>query len=270
MEGFTSASSEYRMDEPTHSLLNGPVTHTGHLYENYVCHDFKAEAPSTTVRAGAPLTVEWDLEAKHPGDCDWPPFEPGTHRPADRLMPCSPRTLSGSLYISYDDDGGTYAAPKNWIKLAVFPGCVDQQLLESGGFNGGSPPKVNTWRVEMPAWLPSSSHAVLRWEWTALHVVGIDEVEFYATCVSRPRCHCIQLARSLAVCSRALALCPRARFLFAHGGLYILCACAPLQVLRRDCPGHCRASRRLLPCQSVAGDQLHRNGTLAHADRRVP
>ena len=26
MEGLTSASSEYRMDEPTHSLLNGPVT----------------------------------------------------------------------------------------------------------------------------------------------------------------------------------------------------------------------------------------------------
>ena len=91
MEGLTSASSEYRMDEPTHSLLNGPVTHTGHLYESYACHDFKAEdEPSTTVTAGAPLTVEWDLEAKHPGDC--------------------------SLYISYDDDGGTYAAPKDWIK----------------------------------------------------------------------------------------------------------------------------------------------------------
>eukprot|EP00964_Phaeocystis_antarctica_P154014 scaffold122511_cov63-Phaeocystis_antarctica.AAC.2 len=156
MEGLTSASSEYRMDEPTHSLLNGPVTHTGHLYESYACHDFKAEdEPSTTVTAGAPLTVEWDLEAKHPGDC--------------------------SLYMSYDDDGGTYAAPKDWIKLAVFPGCVDQQLLESGGFDGGSPPKVNTWRVEMPQWLPSSSHAVLRWEWTALHVVGINDVEFYAT-----------------------------------------------------------------------------------------
>ena len=43
MEGFTSASSEHRMDEPTHSLLSGPVTHTGHLYESYACHDFKAE-----------------------------------------------------------------------------------------------------------------------------------------------------------------------------------------------------------------------------------
>ena len=40
MEGFTSASSEHRMDEPTHSLLSGPVTHTGHLYESYACHDF--------------------------------------------------------------------------------------------------------------------------------------------------------------------------------------------------------------------------------------
>ena len=78
MQGFTSASSEHRMDEPTHSLLSGPVTHTGHLYESYACHDFKAEAPSTTVRAGAPLTVEWDLEAKHPGDCDQPPLEPET------------------------------------------------------------------------------------------------------------------------------------------------------------------------------------------------
>eukprot|EP00964_Phaeocystis_antarctica_P006105 scaffold3334_cov56-Phaeocystis_antarctica.AAC.3 len=26
---------------------------------------------------------------------DWPRFEPGTHRYADRLIPCSPRALSG-------------------------------------------------------------------------------------------------------------------------------------------------------------------------------
>ena len=207
MEGLTSASSEYRMDEPTHSLLNGPVTHTGHLYESYACHDFKAEdEPSTTVTAGAPLTVEWDLEAKHPGDC--------------------------SLYMSYDDDGGTYAAPKDWIKLAVFPGCVDQQLLESGGFDGGSPPKVNTWRVEMPSGClprhtPCSAGSGPRY--TSLE----STTSSFTPRESRPRCRCIQLSRSLALPPALL----RSALLLASSALtadYL----APWQVLRRDRPGH--------------------------------
>ena len=32
----------------------------------------------------------------------------------------------------------------------------------------------------MPAWLPTSEHAVLRWEWTA--VQQVTNIEFYVTC----------------------------------------------------------------------------------------
>ena len=32
----------------------------------------------------------------------------------------------------------------------------------------------------MPAWLPTSEHAVLRWEWTS--VQQVTNIEFYVTC----------------------------------------------------------------------------------------
>ena len=69
-------------------------------------------------------------------------------------------------------------APSNWIKLADFPGCVDQSKVAS--FDGNSPDRYNEWEITLPAWLPASEHAVLRWEWTS--VQQVTNIEFYVTC----------------------------------------------------------------------------------------
>ena len=86
--------------------------------------------------------------ARHPGDC--------------------------ALYISYENTD----VPTNWIKLADFPGCVDQATFPT--FDGVAPPQDNKWSLTLPSWLPSSDHAVLRWEWMA--VQQVVNVEFYTTC----------------------------------------------------------------------------------------
>mmetsp|Transcript_34631 Transcript_34631/g.55362 ORF Transcript_34631/g.55362 Transcript_34631/m.55362 type:complete len:365 (+) Transcript_34631:98-1192(+) len=57
-------------------------------------------------------------------------------------------------------------APAKFFKIASFPGCIDHEV---GAF-------------KIPSWVPASDHSVLRWEWTAHHVVGIDNVEYYAKC----------------------------------------------------------------------------------------
>ena len=69
-------------------------------------------------------------------------------------------------------------APSNWIKLADFPGCVDQSKVAT--FDGTVPDLYNEWDITLPAWLPTSEHAVLRWEWTA--VQQVTNIEFYVTC----------------------------------------------------------------------------------------
>ena len=69
-------------------------------------------------------------------------------------------------------------APSNWIKLADFPGCVDQRKVAT--FDGTAPDKYNEWNITLPAWLPTSEHAVLRWEWTSVQQVA--NIEFYVTC----------------------------------------------------------------------------------------
>ena len=69
-------------------------------------------------------------------------------------------------------------APSNWIKLADFPGCVSQSKVAS--FDGNSPDRYNEWEITLPAWLPASEHAVLRWEWTS--VQQVTNIEFYVTC----------------------------------------------------------------------------------------
>ena len=93
MTGHTSESATYRQLQPTHTL-NGPMNHGDHLYSasSYRCHDFAIAPPSalTTVVAGDILQVEWQLEARHPGDC--------------------------ALYISYDEVLADPEGPSTWFK----------------------------------------------------------------------------------------------------------------------------------------------------------
>ena len=107
--GYTDATA-VRMHEPPYTLL-GPMRHNNHLYsaDSYSCHDFKAaDTPATTIVAGTDLSVEWFLEATHPGDC--------------------------ALYVSYDAER---TAPLTWFKLADFAGC--------GSADGTWPPSSNTY-----------------------------------------------------------------------------------------------------------------------------
>lgn len=64
----------------------------------------------------------------------------------------------GALYLSYGDD--------KFFKIANFP----EMNLSNNQFH----------TVNLPAWLPSAEHAVLRWEWYALHV--FPTIEFYVQC----------------------------------------------------------------------------------------
>lgn len=149
--GHTSESATYRLDEAPFTL-RGPMTHNGHIYSPtaYRCHDFREVAPSTIIEAGQPLTIEWQLAARHPGDC--------------------------SLYVSYDEVFTPMSNASTWYKLYDFPGCADESLE----FDGLSPPAFNKWIVTLPWWLPPCPHCVLRWEWLA--VQQVTNVEFYVTC----------------------------------------------------------------------------------------
>ena len=129
---------------------------TGHTYgdTSFRCHDFASITPTTTITAGGTLDLAWRLIAPHPGDC--------------------------SLWIAYPNAEEEKDAPPRWIKLFDFIGCHGQDDLGSPG--PGVAPKINgTYQVTLPDWLPSSTHAVLRWEWIALHVY--TDMELYANCV---------------------------------------------------------------------------------------
>lgn len=114
--------------------------------------------PSATLTAGSELQLEWLLEANHPGDC--------------------------AIYISYDEPTTGYdngaASVTHWAKLADFVGCVDESLQD--GFDGLNPPNTpQKYKVTLPPWLPKAEHAVLRWEWIAVHVS--NDIEFFNSCV---------------------------------------------------------------------------------------
>jgi hypothetical protein len=136
MTGHVSPTATYRENEPPY-MLGGPTFMSGHQYNesSFRCHDFAPTAPSTTITAGGDLSLQWLLEANHPGDC--------------------------SLYISYDEPTSPHPGPATYFKLANFVGCVDQAQLPT--FDGRAPPVANAWQMTLPSWLPSASHAVLRW-----------------------------------------------------------------------------------------------------------
>ena len=106
-----------------------------HSDDAFACHDMRAAAaPTDTITAGAPLAIEWYLQANHPGDC--------------------------ALYISYDTD--LLDTPRRWIKLKNFVGCAG----DAGMLDPTVPPSgINTATVTLPDWLPSCDHCVIRWEW---------------------------------------------------------------------------------------------------------
>lgn len=145
----TNTTHIYR--QPTHTVQNGPSFHYNEV--SFRCHDFAAVSPSTTITAGGGLEVEWKLEARHPGDC--------------------------ALYISYDADKDR---PVTWIKLYDFVGCMDQASLADylQDDSWTDPLEVNRYTIALPSWLPSSDHAVLRWEWIA--VQALANIELYVTC----------------------------------------------------------------------------------------
>lgn len=70
------------------------------------------------------------------------------------------------VYLTYD--GALPDAQKKWFKIWEKHAC-----------------DVNDWdTVTIPAYLPSAAHAILRWEWYALHVMdaGKGTVEYFVQC----------------------------------------------------------------------------------------
>ncbi len=82
-----------------------------------------------------------ELPAAHPGDC--------------------------SVWISYDADK---TAPRNWIKIKDYPGCL--------GSDGNSKQSFSV-DVPIPKDIPNCEHCVFRWEWHAVHFHHDGIVEFY-------------------------------------------------------------------------------------------
>ena len=118
-----------------------PITVNSHRFRrnSFRCKDKAPELPITTTwTAGTSVTVSWDLQANHPGDC--------------------------SLYISYDTNK---VAPQSWLKIKDVIGCVsdgvDPHQTKTPSLG------VNSHTVALPAWLPSCTHCVFRWEWVAVH-----------------------------------------------------------------------------------------------------
>lgn len=69
-------------------------------------------------------------------------------------------------YISYDISSPD--TEKKWFKVAQFNKCNLQNLQRMD--------------FQVPSYLPSCEHCILRWEWYALHLREINIVEFYSQC----------------------------------------------------------------------------------------
>jgi hypothetical protein len=109
------------------------------------CHDTPAGNIIGTYNTGANIDLEWKMEAPHPGDC--------------------------SIWLSYDIN---IDSPQNWIKLRDIPGCLSPNGIDT-------PIGVNKYSFQLPTFLPSCEHCVLRWEWYS--VQQVSNVEFYVNCM---------------------------------------------------------------------------------------
>jgi len=146
----------------TTSSQNAP-TGNSPLEQDFVCRDTQEQLPAdyTTVEAGGTLAMQWELTAKHIGDC--------------------------FIYISCTPDLADLE--KEWFKIADVPYCRDpskedlDQMLEDGRSDGslGGPLSGVPVDITIPDFLAPSDHCILRWEWYALHQVS--QVEYYAQCV---------------------------------------------------------------------------------------
>ena len=185
---------------------------------SFRCHDYASSTPTTTITAGGTLDLAWALPANHPGDCSlWISYDADTTAPArwvklqnfvgctrqseqpfTGLQPscCSSEPAAGASQSGCDSSGPecTYQVrllylPNNTIGLTElrtrFSSTIFQRVtlptVYSYTYHKSHSPTVcsYTYQVQLPDWLPSSSHAVLRWEWYAVHVY----TEFYANCV---------------------------------------------------------------------------------------
>merc|ERR1719150_1259647 len=113
--------------------------------DQFVCRHASPSNVITDVTAGGNLEVQWDLTAAHPGDC--------------------------SFYISYDVDKDPLEM--EFFKVANLMDCKSVRMHQGAG-------TPDTWDFQLPSWLPGG-RAVLRWEWSALHIP--TSVEFFVQCV---------------------------------------------------------------------------------------
>jgi hypothetical protein len=128
-----------------------------------VCRNTVAtpESDWLEVEAGGVVPMEWELTAKHIGDC--------------------------FVYISCTPD--LPDLEKEWFKIADVPYCRDPsqedltQALADGRTDGslGGPLSGVPINIAIPNFLAANDHCILRWEWYALHQVR--SVEYYAQCV---------------------------------------------------------------------------------------
>lgn len=109
----------------------------------FVCRDHPSVSPSQylPVTAGSDIDFAWSFTALHPGDC--------------------------FAYISYDGDDSIAPQQKKFFKIAQWAECRNMSDVDI--------------KLRIPSYLPSSDHAILRFEWYALHVR--PTIEYYAQCV---------------------------------------------------------------------------------------
>jgi len=151
------SGGEYSTSDQNAPTGNSP------LDENFVCRNTvpSSEDQWLEVEAGSIVPMQWELTAKHIGDC--------------------------FIYISCTPD--VPDLEKEWFKIADVPYCRDPskedlaQALDDGRTDGslGGPLSGVPVNILIPDFLPPSPHCILRWEWYALHQV--TQVEYYAQCV---------------------------------------------------------------------------------------
>jgi hypothetical protein len=127
----------------------------------FTCRNRPQEDPATSIEAGKVLKVKYDVWASHPGDC--------------------------ALYVSYDLDP-IPDTQKRWVKIHEWRDCGCNGDTVPCAFVPVMGPFTKTVDVTIPSWLPSSNHAIFRYEMYAVHMRFNSEyhpfmlVELYANC----------------------------------------------------------------------------------------